>query len=247
MKIYFLKDDALEALRTNMSANISHYREETNQWIFDYFDDYNPFEEFKSEINSFSLEVGDKNNISLTDVNNVIALYSNMKMLSDTQATDERLWAGLCHGEFWEYLHKRWASEKTPKIQDINTRYFFGHNKKRSLITNTLSKYWWLGRLMYDSGRKDPFELLKYFEKDFSTKTLVIFSNNYMSNFSIAKGMISALLALEEDNFYIKGKTSRDVYYEASKYLNILGGTCILDYFESNEIKEMVIKYLKSL
>lgn len=34
---------------------------------------------------------------------------------------------------------------------------------------------------------------------------------------------------------------------EATKYLNVLGGTYILDYFTSEEIEEKVIKYMKSL
>ena len=34
---------------------------------------------------------------------------------------------------------------------------------------------------------------------------------------------------------------------EATKYLNVLGGTYILDYFTSEEIEEKVIKYMKSI
>ena len=106
---------------------------------------------------------------------------------------------------------------------------------------------WWIGRLTYDESRTDPFELTKYLTTDFSTKSLVIFSNNYISNPTVTIGLFSALKHLEDDGYKIKGKTSRDIYYEATKYLNVLGGTYILDYFTSEEIEEKVIKYMKSL
>ena len=63
----------------------------------------------------------------------------------------------------------------------------------------------------------------------------------------MAIGLFSALKHLEEIGYKIQNKTTRDVYYEATKYLNVLGGTYILDYFASEEIEEKVIKYMKSI
>ena len=172
-----------------------------------------------------------------------------MRNISDTQATDERLWSGLCHGDFWEYLSKRWntGNNTTLKKDDIMTRYFFAHNKRRSLFTNTLSKLWWLGRLTYDQQRADPFELTHYFENDFSTKMLMIFSSNFMSSQNVALGLLSALYELEKEGFVLKGRIKREVYYEATRYLNVLGGTMILDYFTQDEIKDRVLNHLRTL
>lgn len=250
MKIHFLKDDALTALKSNITANASKYRQPTNEWIYDYFQGENPFGEFKLEVEDFSLVYSSDKDVGKTDVQNAITMYSAMKTISDTQATDERLWSGLCHGEFWDYVSKRWNAQSSVSLkkEDILTHYFFAHNKKRSLITNTLSKLWWLGRLTYDdNNRPDPFELTHYFENDFSTKTLVIFSNNFMSNKKVAIGVLSALSELEKENFSLNKRLKRDVYYEATKYLNVLGGTVILDMLSPKEIKEKVINYLKAL
>lgn len=248
MKIHFLKDDALTALKSNITANISNYRQPTNDWLYDYFQGENPFGEFKLEVEDFSLVCSSDKDVGKADVQNAITLYSAMKNISDTQATDERFWAGLCHGEFWDYLSKRWNAQSSVSLkkEDILVHYFFAHNKKRSLITNTLSKLWWLGRLTYDKTRADPFELTHYFENDFSTKTLVIFSSNFMSNKNIAIGLLSALFDLEKEDFKLNKRLKRDIYYEATKYLNILGGTVILDMLTSEEIKEKVINHLKA-
>ena len=62
-----------------------------------------------------------------------------------------------------------------------------------------------------------------YLIDDYATKMLIIFSNNY------------------------KGKNHRDVYYEVTKYLNVLGGTYILDYFTSEELEQKIIKYMMSI
>lgn len=76
----------------------------------------------------------------------------------------------------------------------------------------------------------------------------MIFSNNYMANKDVVKGLILALQQLEKENFALPNqKKKREVYYEATRYLNVLGGTCILDFFSADEIQEKVIRHLKSL
>ena len=251
MKVHFLTENALEALRTNLTANPRHYAENNNDWIYEYFGSENPFMEYKQDFPEFTLSFDSYEELGKINVSNTIVLYSAMKSLTDTQATDERLWAGMCHCDFWSFLHERWGMANKSMINRNNTesRYFFSkqQNKKRSLITNSLSRLWWIGRMTYDESRKDPFELTRYLANDYATKSLVIFSNNYISNPNIAIGLLSALRNLENMGYSIKGKADRDIYYEATKYLNVLGGTYILDYFTSEEIEERVIKYMKSL
>lgn len=249
MKVHFLTENALEALRTNLNSNIRHYADNTNDWIYTYFGSDSPFIEYKQEFKEFKLSFNKNDDFGKTDINNTITLYSAMKSLTDTQATDERLWAGMCHCDFWEFLHERWQVKDYHDLKETNvkTRYFFAHNKKRSLITNSIAKLWWIGRLTYDETRTDPFELTKYLAVDYSTKIMIIFSNNYMSNKNVTIGLLHALKKLEELGYSIRGATSRNIYYEATKYLNVLGGTYILDYFTADEISEKVINYMKSL
>lgn len=249
MKVHFLTENALEALRTNIPANRKHYCENTNDWIYDYFAPDMPFMEYKQDFPDFKLVFNENEEMGKIDVNNTIILYTAMKSLTDSQAIDERLWAGMCHYDFWDFLQKRWQLEDYHKLseRDIKSRFFFGQGQKRSLITNTLAKLWWIGRLTYDEDRSDPFELTKYLENDYSTKTMIIFSNNYMSNHNISVGLFSALKKLDSIGYTIKGQNRRDVFYSATRYLNVLGGTYILDYFTSEEIEEKIIKYMKSL
>ena len=88
--------------------------------------------------------------------------------------------------------------------------------------------------------------MTRYWEKDFSTKFFILFSSNFMGNREITKGLISALMALEKEDFTV-GARKRDIYYQASQYLNIYGGTHILDYYTAEEIKEKILRYMRGL
>lgn len=249
MKIHFLKESSLETLRKNVHANLSRYKDPSNAWVAEVCGE-EPFAEFKMDIPDFELNYDVNGEASKQDVENAIKLYSAMKGLSDTQATEERLWAGMCHDDFYGFLNHRWQMNKPGRLKDneVETRFFFGQNAKRSLFTNSLSKLWWCARLTYNENFDDPFALTRYFADDFTTKTLMIFSNNYMANKNIVIGLILALLQLEKENFALPNqKKKREVYYEATRYLNVLGGTCILDFFSAKEIQEKVIKHLKSV
>lgn len=99
--------------------------------------------------------------------------------------------------------------------------------------------------MTYDESRSDPFELTKYVDKYYSSASVPLFSNNYMANIQITVGLLSALKYLEENGYDMTRRKQK--LMEATKYLNVLGGTYILDYFTSEEIEEKVIKYMKSI
>lgn len=160
MVIHFLKADGLAALKTNVKEHVKLYENPTNDWIYEYFDGDNPFAEYKLQIEDFQFSDAKNQNhdSAKNDVENAIRLYSAMKGLSDTQAADERLWAGLCHGDFWEYMHNRWEGSRFygDPVSGLLWRYFFNTKSgvRRALFRNTLSRLWWLGRLTYDGKEK---------------------------------------------------------------------------------------------
>ena len=168
-----------------------------------------------------------------------------MKNLTETEATDERLWAGLAHGQLWNFLKYRWSlNTKYPTEKEILNRFFFGKgSKRRSIITHTLSKYWWVGKLTYDEKRNNPFELTEYLKHDFATRTLILFSSNYSSNPKIIRALISTLIMYQKQGINI----DRYIFTEITKYLNVLGGTYILDYFTEEELSEKISKRIKFL
>lgn len=252
MKLHFMKEEYLHSLKLNLKNNFEHYNDKSNEWIYEFFHKENPFVEIDLQVEEFTLsnKLNDDDDVSKQDIENAITLYTAMKNISDVQASDERLWAGLTHCDFWNYMHYRWLNVKSNIKKDgdisstIGSRYFFNLTPRRSLITNTLSRLWWLGRLTYDENREDKFELIRYFEKDFSSKILIIFSSNFTGNLEITKGLISALMKLEKENYKVYDGNKRSVFTKAGNFLNVYGGNHILDFYTAEEIEDKVLNHM---
>ena len=245
MVIHYMKEECLDALKLNIESNKRLYNNPTNEWVYEYFNGESPFLEYMHPIEDFQFaRVEDfDGDISKCDTENTIRLYAAMSGLTESQAMDERLWAGLCHGDFWNFMQERWKTANSERVTAdvIGSRYFLSRKDgiRRAIFRNTLSRFWWIGRLTVDERRKDPFELTRYWEVDYSTKALIIFSSNYTSNVSLLRGMISALMELEQEGYH----TGR-LYYRAGQYLNVFGGSHILDYYTEEEIKEKVKNHI---
>lgn len=236
--LYFLKQDALEILRINIENNLQYYSLSNNDWIYEFFEGEDPFIEFKEKAPDFKLNKH-RGGKAEFDVENAKILYTNLKdILTPSQTADERFWVGLAHGTFWEYMYNRWEMDKGNFSADaIRGRYFFKHGIQRSLTTQTISRLWWTAHKMYDESRDNPFELLEYFEKDFVSLALPFFSSNFSNNPTLARALVSAAIEIEE----INRRVSREEFRELLRYLNILGGVSIIDFYEEEELKEILV------
>ena len=243
MILNFLKEISLETLRKNIEINLENYKSATNDWIFKFFDDNSPFLEFKKEVLQFDLDMSSERP-EKTDLENIRTLYSSMKNLSVVEASNENLWAGMAHSDFLDYVKYRNSFDKkevTGKM--IKNTFFFSHGKRKSLIMHPLARLWWTGHMVYDGTRADPFELLNVFKSDFRTKLLYLFSSNFSNSPTVTKAFLSAIYDFEKNGVKIKTK----LFNEIIIYLNILGGTYLLDYFEENELKEKITEKIDNL
>ena len=244
MKLQFLKEIPLETLRKNIEHNFSNYSLPTNEWIYTFFENEgSPFLDFKKEVPDFELNMSYEKP-EKSDMENIRIFYSALKNLSVVEATNESLWAGMAHSNFWNYMQYRLYLDRNKSyINNIKNSYFFSRGKKRSLIEHTLARLWWAGKMTYDENRENPFELLEVFNTDFRTKLLYLFSSNFSNNPVITRAFLSSVLDFEKNGVKIK----REIFNEAIMFLNILGGTYILDYLEERELKEKITKKIDSL
>ena len=239
MKLHFMKDDALAYFKQNVQYNKSYYLNKGNDWIFEKYNESTPLIEFKNEFPDFKLDISAKNPGD-TDYTNVKTLYTALKNLTDTQASDERFWVGLSHGDLWEYTQYRCKlNAENISESKILTNYFFNQGNKRSLIVHPIARLWWVGRLIFDEEAKDPFRALEYMKVDFSTKVYTLFSSNYTNNPKITRALLTAITDLETQGYKIKTLE----YRELIRYVNLLGGIIILDYLSEDELKEKIKKH----
>lgn len=250
MKLYFMKQNAIDFLKANMKNYYMNYvRYNSNEWILDLFD-YNPFE-FFMEISDFEL-ARIRRPLGETDLDNCKIIYTNMRNISDSQASDERLWAGLCNGAFYNYVRGRWnyaaLVSKNPErdASTVVSRFFFSGQGLSGRYRNTLAKYWWTGRETY--LQDDTFhwkQLHMIGAEDLASKINEIFYNNtFSSNPGILLGICNAL-----DYFcrHDKKVLVKEHLRPALQYLNAIGGGILLDALSPEDIEAIIKEYIGKL
>lgn len=250
MKLYFMKQSALDYITANIGAlYINYFREKNNQWIYDLFD-YDPFELFM-EVPNFELAPITRRR-GETELENCRILYSELINVSESQASDERLWAGLCNGTFYEYVRRRWDYDNLPlrdarkDSEPVLSRFFFKGGVSSGKFRNTLSKCWWVGHGVYQYKKNNRFELLDALgADDFSTKvTDIFYSYTFSSNFTIVSGIIKGWREMIDKGYKLP---TRSYLRPTVQYINALGGGVLLDVFDENEIKKITVDYITFL
>lgn len=222
MKLQFVSWDNIAAIKSNLSQYAVKFSCPSNDWITEALG-CSPFSDTKYNLPEFQLDMSEEKPF-LTEAKNAQLIYENLKFLSDSQASDERIWAGLCLGPFWKYVQYRWDIKNKCTNSNIEQHYFFGFGVRRSLTRNAISRLWWIGRLTYDENRADPYELTKFVCEN-ADYIMHILERNTSNNPMIIRSFLSAILKAREEGINI----NTDMVGELAKYLNLLGGTYILD------------------
>lgn len=234
MKVYYLNSNSLENFREKVEENIEHYKKGKLKFVTatDLIRDPNiQFDDFE-----FTMDQEKPNE---SDFDNIKKFYLALKNLTDSQATEERLWAGLCHySPFWEYLKYRWNCQTT---EGVNRYYFFGDGI-RSIFVNGLARLWWYGRITYDENSKDPFELTKYICENITIKGYLPITNAFSNNRIVYRIFLKTLM-----NFEKKHKLSQEEHESVRKKMGFWGGKFLLDFFNEKELAIMIEDYLKTL
>ena len=157
----------------------------------------------------------------------------------------ERLWSGLAHGQFWNYMQYRLkTSSRNLNSESIKSNFFFKRSIGQSINRNTLARLWWVAKQTYDENNpENPFHLMKYFEKDFYSKAFLLLSSNFSNNPKITHALISAIMMLEEKGI----KVTTNQYIQLIIYVNMLGGVFILDYLSKKDLEYKIINHYKSI
>lgn len=247
MKIRIMKQVVLDKIKDNIDDYIKNYfLEETNEWMWAVCE-CEPFEDFK-EIDDFKL--ADINQQpTMIDYYNCQILYSKLNFLDESQASDERLWAGLCNDVFYSYLKKRFNINKD-NFEDtknpsgkVLTRFFYKNSGRSGYFRNSLAKCWWVGHHTYDPINK--FKLLETLgSNDMSTKITDIFHNyTFTSCPNVLSGIIEGIGYFNSNgiNYNVK-----DDVRPCLQYINAIGGSIVLDVLTSNDIRNIFIEQIKT-
>lgn len=236
MRLRFLPDDKLDELKANVERNMELYTSWPQGWVQEYFGE-DPFVESRIHYDPFEFYMDEDDPVK-TDLENVKRFYSALKHMSESDAADEGLWSGLAHDQFSAYLRYRWPINKPG---DIKNHYFFGYSQRRSLERHGLARLWWIGWLTYDDRRSDCFELTPYLLRD-TDFVSGLMGRNFSSNKVVTLGILGEIQAFEQETGQ---SVRRDATRDLLQYLNLIGGTYLLDAFDEQEIRGMVRERLE--
>lgn len=245
MKIQIINSDKLEFLkdRACLTKCLNKYQNYTsNEWISEVCDG-NPFIDTKFvNVRDFELDMSaEKSKAFETELENVKRVYRNLKFLTESMATDERLWSALCLGPFFEYVHYRWNIKSESSVEQ---HYFFDpHSSGRRVLTrNALSRLWWIGRLTYDEDRDDKWELTR-FVCSHSDYIMHFIERNTSNNIHVLRPFLEAIMDAQKNGYNINTDDAGNI----AKYLNLLGGMYVLDFMSEEWIKEKIISKISAM
>lgn len=241
MKIQFVSYDNIDLIKSNLKAWTDNFKLDSSKWLEAEIDGTLFFDARFGEVNDINLDMSESKAF-LTEAKNAQIIYENMKFLSDSQASDERLWAGLCLGPFWNYVKYRWNIDEKCTKDNIVQHFFFGYGPRRSLTRNAIARLWWIGRLTYDENRSDPYELTKLVCEN-ADYIMHVLERNTSNNPMIVRAFLSAIIDARNEGLII----NTDVVGALAKYLNLLGGIYILDCLEASTIHKKILEKARKI
>lgn len=246
MKVRYISEQALAALKAGWKDFVPFFAEESNQPLLT---------ALSERINGGSV-LRETNYIfpdhqlleskeSVDELKNIEAVFDAMKDLPSAVAMDERLWAGIAIDLCWSYVRHRWDIEEMFATHNeavgtkIAEHVLFMHNPRRSFTRHAISRLWWLGKLTYDETEQDPYRRTRIVTEDLGY-VVDLFERNFSNNPNIAWQFVDAVEAAREA-VRAEGKVIlRSELRTLCKYLNMLGGVYILDAMPNTVIFEKI-------
>ena len=218
--VKFVSEEALLEIKNNKSVLFKDVIS-GNKTLQEAFNSEKVVRETNIPADDFELDMS-SDKPEATDVENIKRVHKYMSALSESQASDERIWSAYTLSVFADYMRYRWPAESETAMMN---HYFFSYSPKRSLFRNGIARLWWIGHLTYDASREDnKFALTEYVcsKQDHINLLLDI---NFGNNPNIVRAVIKALMDSEAEGINVDRETVR----KASEYINILGGTYLVD------------------
>lgn len=186
-----------------------------------------------------SFDMSDYKDPKSTDFNNSRLIYEAFINLTESQASDFRLWSGYAiNNDVYNYLKYRWKDDE----RTIYYRVSAHAGGKRGLAYHGIARLWWFAHLTYDETKDNPYELTEFtFEYPHIMEKMIYrnFSNSKSIRFGIIKGIKKFL---DQGGKYHTKKLD-----ELYKHISLLSGVNLLDVIPEDEIIKISVHFLLSL
>lgn len=247
MKLRLLNNSVLHELKREIHSNIPLYQSEDTSWLSPFFVKKNTFESIidDTDVELLLPNVEDRKQY---DGINAARIHSSFNSITPAIATDERLWATLCHTKFLSFMKARWPVSVVQKNQTldgiIQQRYFFYRSDPRkSQERNGLARLWLSADMTFDPNRNNPYELTEVMLQN-TNFVFHLFGRKFSSNKDILQGTLEAILMLEKEFGRAVSKTPITEY---GRRLNLIGGASSLDLWDKEDATRDAYDFMRSL
>ena len=243
LKVLVSKEDAI---LINSYLNKTEFQYTFDEENFDYCD----FEEISHTLGQEmsqtflnNLNQNKSNDFRTADFECAKLLYENLN-ITPRQASDIDFWNYLHHYDMYPYIHMRWNEIDSPS-RTSQKNYILSHwlmhlSSQKSLIVYPLTTLWWSFHLTKDESREDPYELTRIYFKNNRYRTVTYGGSSYVRH----KEAILGILEFMRENDIPETKENGD---NISKYVNLLGGSKPLSFFDRYWFKEQLTSKFKHL
>ncbi len=171
-------------------------------------------------------------------INNTKLIYGSLRELTPAQASKENLWFTLANTFYLDYTLKLLSSNDRTKVKNA----LFLKTKRDQLI-QCISKYWWLGYLLYYEKSDDPYELMEFFcAENALGKAVGFFSSKLTSNKEIMLGIVKGIRDRQD---VIKNQSWR--YGFINGHFNAVGGVKVLDMMTQEEVYQETLAFIDEI
>lgn len=248
MKIRLLNDSALRALKRNIHENIPNYQSADASWMDAYFSDKRTTFESKLDDVDIELLLPSIEDRKKYDGINAARLHSSFPSITPAIATDERLWATLCHKKFYTFMQARWPVSITQKTQTfdgiVQQRYFFYRpDPRKSQERNGLARLWLSADMTFDPARNNPYELTEVMLQN-TNFVFHLFGRKFSGNKDILQGTLEAILMLEKE---FDKPVSKTPITEYGRRLNLIGGASLLDLWSKEDAARNAYDFMRPM
>jgi hypothetical protein len=177
---------------------------------------------------------------SLYDFENAKIVFEAYKSLTPLQASDIRLWTYLAHVDHYKYMKKRWPGRESTdpgsRSNYILDHWFILSPTQNNLIRHGIAGLWWGAYLTHDLSRTDNYELTRilFSQRDFATRTLGA------TSVTRHKAAVLGILEYILENPELFERKFQEKSRFLTKYVNQLGGTKPLSYFDKDFFKNVL-------
>jgi hypothetical protein len=193
------------------------------------------------------------------DVENIKKLYTALKGIPSSYASEEVLWAGLSHFVFRDYVHTRFMNSykknhhkaKYSVERSIINHYFFPNTNARAKIINDVSRLWWYGKMLYlEDEPDDSYRLLHYCKSDINGFLFRAFGSNWPNWQPTIKAALEVDYECNEAQKAVTGKgykKHREIFNELCNFINEMSGIYLLDAMDEKILHSILKEEYKKI